>query len=451
MKSINKKGFTLVELLSVIVILGILATMAIMGVTKQVEKSRRKAMVEDAQTVVEAVREDIVSARVKPTIASDEVSIYDFEAINKLLDNKLAESPYGSQYKYVSVALQKPILIEDGKKVKDTSTAKSYVLYVCLIDESGNGFDYKNSNTINDTDVTNGITTSCSVSSIPEYTKGPANEGTTSSSTSTEFIGLGDYFTMTPTATSFTLQSVVTGYDSNQTINPSELTLWRVIKENSDGTLDAVSEYTSSTSIYFKGSTGYRNLVGGLNAIALKYINENYTTTARIVGYDDDNQNKGLSPDTAFNGTSTEAPSTTYTGSPTSGTGQNYTKYAKGDLGDTLYLKDYQLINNVYTKDNNTSNYGTTGLGAYKIGTNTITAYWLSSRKYMYSGAANFSFKGRYINGSGNISDYTLRSYYANSWKDDSYSASIRPIITLKSSVKINTGSGTKASPYTLK
>ena len=61
------------------------------------------------------------------------------------------------------------------------------------------------------------------------------------------FAKPGDYVKMTPTSTSYTVTTAMTGYTSNQTINPSELNLWRVININSDGTLDLISVYVSST------------------------------------------------------------------------------------------------------------------------------------------------------------------------------------------------------------
>ena len=54
---------------------------------------------------------------------------------------------------------------------------------------------------------------------------------------------------MTPTSTSYTLPNELSGCDGTSStciqkeINPSELNLWRVIRKNEDGTIDAVSEY----------------------------------------------------------------------------------------------------------------------------------------------------------------------------------------------------------------
>lgn len=90
---------------------------------------------------------------------------------------------------------------------------------------------------------------------------------------------------MTPTSASYTISKDLTGYTSDQTINPRELKLWKVIKKNSDRTVEVVSEYVSSSKIYFKGWTGYMNLVGGLNTIAAQYTNTKYVSRTRHIGY----------------------------------------------------------------------------------------------------------------------------------------------------------------------
>ena len=56
-------------------------------------------------------------------------------------------------------------------------------------------------------------------------------------------LTLGAYFTLVPDTSSFTVKAATTGYDSDQTITPNELTLWRVINIHSNGEVEAVSEY----------------------------------------------------------------------------------------------------------------------------------------------------------------------------------------------------------------
>lgn len=168
-------------------------------------------------------------------------------------------------------------------------------------------------------------------------------------------VKLGDYISLTPTKNTYTIKTSLTGYDTDQTINPSELNLWRVIDIHSDGSFDAVSEYTSSTKVYFRGTTGYANFVGALNTIAAQYQVPGKTIGSRHMGYG--GQTSIIGDTSAFDGTTNTPPSTTTTLSPTTGTGE---EYSGGVLGDTLYLKDYTLVSNVYKSNNAT--YGSSGL-----------------------------------------------------------------------------------------
>ena len=82
-------------------------------------------------------------------------------------------------------------------------------------------------------------------------------------------LELGDYVYYKPEVESYPVDTSKTGYTGtgDQTIYPSELILWRVLNINSDGTVDLISEYVSSTEVYFSGTTGYLNFVGYLNEL----------------------------------------------------------------------------------------------------------------------------------------------------------------------------------------
>ena len=255
-------------------------------------------------------------------------------------------------------------------------------------------------------------------------------------------VNLGDYISLTPDKSTYTISSSITGYDSDETINPSELNLWRVISKNDDDSVDVVSEYVSSTEVSFKGTRGYANFVGELQTIAAQYAKEGYTKLTRMMGYD--GQTLTISDTSAFDGTTNTAPSTTSTPSLITGTGE---EYGDGVLGDTLYLKDYILVSNVYKS--NTSTYGSTGLKAYQVGTTTAKTYWLASRCFGYRSATLFYFRGRYVDSNGGLINYHFR-YFNDSWRDNAGSNAVRPILTLKSGVSIASGSGTSASPYVL-
>lgn len=118
MKKINnKKGFTLIELLAVIVILAILVAVAVPAVTRYLNQARRGSFVNDAATMIEAVRNDYL------TTMSGGDKTYNKEAINKLLEKKLNKSPFGNAYTEDSRVL-----------VKVTASTGEIVYKACLSD-----------------------------------------------------------------------------------------------------------------------------------------------------------------------------------------------------------------------------------------------------------------------------------------------------------------------------
>lgn len=247
----------------------------------------------------------------------------------------------------------------------------------------------------------------------------------------TEFK-IGDYVSMTPEKTSFTVPKTLTGYTADQTINPSGLNLWRVIRINSDNTVDMVSEYVSTSAVSFKGQTGYQNLIGTLNYIAKQYENKKYTSGSRHMGYN--GQREYITNTSAL--TATTAPQT----SSTSSSNVTIATEAKG-LGDMGYETDYNLVN---------AALGT--LVANEVGTTKWANYWLASREYKYNSSINWVFVDRTINLFGSVSVNGMFFYYNGNL--NTYSTiigeSVRPILTLKSGVKAFSGDGSSESPYIL-
>jgi hypothetical protein len=229
---------------------------------------------------------------------------------------------------------------------------------------------------------------------------------------------------MKPASTSYTIAAADTGRSSNQTIKPSELTLWRVIRVNDDWTYDAVSVYTSSTEVDFYGETGYQKLVGTLNKIAAQYTDNKYVVKTRMMGYNGQTETITASITVSNSGKSSTSSSTTAA------------KEAKG-AGDEWYTTDTELVKDVF---------GT--LVANKVGTTTASYYWLASRYYRYSGSTDYSWYGRYVSSGG-----TDTWWFFFAWNGDLYiyetgfGRAIRPIITL-SSVLYASGSGTVNDPY---
>ena len=262
-------------------------------------------------------------------------------------------------------------------------------------------------------------------------------------------LNVGDYIELVPDSSSYTISKDVSGYSSNQTINPKELTLWRIIKINDDGTYDAVSEYLTSSTVRVYYRTGYANYIQIFNNIATAYKNNDFTVRTRIMGYD------GQSPSILDVSPieSQTAPQLWSTPSPTTGDGE---EYSGGLYGDTLYLKDYLLVSDVYKNESDI--YGENGLIAYKVGESTPSNYILLSRIYVGSSSHNYYFGYRKIGTSGQLtwnSFGTLSGYEPRTgnyrWISDYTNYPFRPIITLSTNFKINNGSGEKTEPYTLR
>jgi hypothetical protein len=244
-------------------------------------------------------------------------------------------------------------------------------------------------------------------------------------------LSLGDYVSYTPSKTSYTTVKTYTGYTTTQTIKPNELNLWRVISLNDDGTVDIISEYVSSTTVYFGGQTGYQNFVGYLNVLASQYENSTYTVGSRHFGYS--GQTLSITSNKYF---VNPAPWTCSTGGACTPTPDHYEIYGGGDAG---YLTDYDLV---YDALNTRV--------AKKVGTSTATAYWMASRYYYYSSATYYGWSGRNVktNGAVDNSLYLYR-YNSSSFSASYYGNALRPIVTLKAGLTYK-GSGTSSSPWVI-
>lgn len=232
---------------------------------------------------------------------------------------------------------------------------------------------------------------------------------------------VGDYIQMTPTLTSYTTDTSKTGNSSSQTINPSELNLWRVI-DVSYNKITMISEYVSSTEVTFKGETGYKNYVGYLNELADKYQNTNYTISAYHFGYNSSNNQTQYISNIEY---SSSASLTTI---PESNGG-----------GDDLYEDSYDLVKKIF---------GTTL--AKNVVTKQTGNYWLASRYYYLDGTDEDYFNLRKDAGGYLWSDNTVLYKSDSSSREFAQSASLRPILVLYSTVKYTPSLGTKDDPFIL-
>ena len=257
------------------------------------------------------------------------------------------------------------------------------------------------------------------------------------SSVSVPDLKVGDYVNLVPDVDNYIIDKDISGFNSNQTIHPKELSLWKIIRKNDDDTFDAISEYVSSTDITLNGIKGYKNLPFLLQEVANQYMKSGYTTKARCIG--NDGQTSKLDDTSAFDGSST---TTSYKhSSPLTSKGEG-AEFNNGVFGDSFYISDFQLVKNAYN--------GNLPFGC-RVNDNVVAPYWLSSRSYIFNNDSDFSFGGYYISQKGLIANDGILRSYNNSWDSLDKSFAFRPIITFNSNLLVQSGSGTIDKPYQFK
>ena len=235
------------------------------------------------------------------------------------------------------------------------------------------------------------------------------------------YFQLGDYIKMTPTVTSYKIDSSKTGFEYDITLNPSEVDTWRVIKINEDKTVEMIAYTLPSSEMGFNGKTGYKNYVGYLNEIAKQFENSKYTIGSRHYGYN--NQTEYLTDDSVY---TIDTPwKVDYTKIASS---KEEEKQGAGDIG---FVKDFNLVSRALkTMETN----GT---------------YFAASR--IYSNESNGIFGIRKQSTSSKTIDYTnYNILYSKMGNSTNYTtAKVRPILTLKAGLTPR-GSGTAEDPYVL-
>ena len=121
----NKKGFTLVELLAVVVILALVMSIAVISIGLVLEKTRESTYKSTAATLLDGVR--------KRLLLANKLGEGDYEFTISLLEKGGENSPFGGAIQYLPNTLQ----CSDDNKVDDnickvstrecTATATSFV------------------------------------------------------------------------------------------------------------------------------------------------------------------------------------------------------------------------------------------------------------------------------------------------------------------------------------
>ena len=99
----KEKGFTLVEVLAVIVILGIVMLIAVPSISKYMDVSRKKSYVSSARSYIKSVKTKVGALKYK---FNDEYAVY-YLPINCIDMEKSGNSPYGDWVEaYVLVTVE---------------------------------------------------------------------------------------------------------------------------------------------------------------------------------------------------------------------------------------------------------------------------------------------------------------------------------------------------------
>lgn len=88
----NNKGFTLVETIAVIIILGVVLSIAVPSITNVVKSTKKNRMISDAETFISEVKEYVESDTIGNTPSDNKYTLGNIKS-------KLSKSPYGEKYK----------------------------------------------------------------------------------------------------------------------------------------------------------------------------------------------------------------------------------------------------------------------------------------------------------------------------------------------------------------
>ena len=137
----KNKGFTLVELLAVIVILGVILVIAIPSISAAILNSRKNAYVATANEFVDGVKLITLNDPTKLPTGEDPTFIPITEI--KLEKGSSTKSPFGKLYNPDT----------SGVYISYDAINNEYIYSVCLIDESGNGINSENIINVDKSDV----------------------------------------------------------------------------------------------------------------------------------------------------------------------------------------------------------------------------------------------------------------------------------------------------------
>lgn len=140
----KKNGFTLVEIIAVIIIIGIVLIIAIPAVSKYINNSNKASFAADAQGFIENVRSEYEMEYYGKFIKSDELMIVPIEYIDfeKGLSKEGPFGDYDLSKSYILIAPER----------------NGYQFYATIIDVNGIGVVMKSNNELSKNSVENELT-----------------------------------------------------------------------------------------------------------------------------------------------------------------------------------------------------------------------------------------------------------------------------------------------------
>lgn len=140
----KKNGFTLIEVLTVIIIIGIIMMVAVPAVSEYILRSDDASYASDVKAFIEDIKSAYQMKEYGELVKSDEVMIVPIENVEFEKGNS-EESPYGKYIKSKSYI----IIIPENN---------GYHFYANIVDESGTGVVMKQDNELNKEAVEKNIT-----------------------------------------------------------------------------------------------------------------------------------------------------------------------------------------------------------------------------------------------------------------------------------------------------